>query len=180
MVGKCRIGCGRLKLGSYFQNFSTFLSWQKHGIIWADVVLGILCLELLEARIPVLSWWNFKAVFNNRTYRGLQTEQTVCSSDYHEPKGLSEAALFLHFTILMALRLGTVSTPNNSVFQIITPWTNSKEGRQKRQRSIDKVGKKMVAGKDENKLGCQEDARRPLVLHCAVTIHDVQRRNTEA
>jgi len=62
-----------------------------------------------------------KAVFNNRNYRGLQIEHSVCASDYHEPKGLSEAALFLHFTILMALWLGTVSTPNNSIFQIITP-----------------------------------------------------------
>ena len=55
-----------MKLGLYFQvililiqfNFNciTFLSWQKHGILWADMVLGVLYLELQEARIPVLSW----------------------------------------------------------------------------------------------------------------------------
>ena len=42
MVEKCSLGCGRLKLGLYFQYFSTFLSCQKHGIIWADMVLGVL------------------------------------------------------------------------------------------------------------------------------------------
>ena len=56
---------------------------------------------------------------------------------------------------------------------------NKLQGRET-EWSIGKVGKKMVAGKQKNKLGCQEDARSPLVLHCAVTIHDVQRRNTKA
>ena len=178
MVGKCSLGCGRLKLGLYFQNFSTFLFWPKHGILWADMVLGVLYLELQEARIPVLSWWNFKAVFNNRNYRGLQTEQSVCSSDYHEPKGLSEAALFvtLHHTYgplaWDSLNSKQLSLSNHNTL-------NKLQGRET-EWSISKVGKKIVVGKHKNKLGCQEDARSPLVFHCAVTIHDVQRGNTKA
>jgi hypothetical protein len=55
MVGKYSLGYGMLKLGLYFQKFSTFLSWEKNGITWADMVLGFLDLELKETGICILS-----------------------------------------------------------------------------------------------------------------------------